>query len=76
MTPQDMAAQLRQEAAKLLKAADLLSPSPVAPTPTIAHKTRIGPRRLSKEVRKRFSEAQQKRRARERAEATPLRQAA
>lgn len=68
MNQQVLANQLRQEAERLIKAADLLSPqqqtTPVPPTPKI----RIGSRRLSKDARRKLSEAQQKRRARERAE--------
>lgn len=82
MNNEMFATQLRQEADRLIKAADLLAPRPApiqAPTlhrPPMG-KSRIGARKLSAATRKKLSEGQQRRRERERAASTrPTEQAA
>lgn len=83
MNNEMFATQLRQEADRLMKAADLLAPRP-APiqAPTLQRqpiaKSRIGARKLSAETRRKLREGQQRRRERERAvsSAQPTAQAA
>ena len=67
----EIASQMRTEADRLMKAADLIAPrqlQSVAPTPIHNRtKQRTGRRKLSAETRRKLSEAQQRRRERERA---------
>jgi hypothetical protein len=77
----EIASQMRAEADRLIKAADLIAPrqlQPVAPTPIHNRnkQKRTGRRRLSAETRRKLSEAQQRRRERERAMSGQTQQAA
>lgn len=71
MDIKNVATQMRQEAKRLFDAANLIDPlQPNNPAPTVVStmRKRTGARRMSAATRKKLSEGQQRRRARERGE--------